>query len=267
MSLRDLFAKAWSERRGLGSGWIVNLEPTYNMVLGAVGIVQGHDFKPETTLEQREVKGLKLDPNQKRDETPWQFSSNNEIDVSVGAEAKTDGAVGAIADGNVSVAVDFGNTAGVSIHGTAMWMPGYADIGVVRAAIVEAAREGRLRKGESIVVQQQVSGPGVLFTAEGNNARLEASAAASIHGGVLPAVGALSGKLRTVNSRAGAQMQSFGDGAVLAARVLYLGRRGWFWWRDFHAYGALDTDPDQIEETLLRPVEGDGDDSYFALVR
>ena len=36
MILRDVYAKARIERRGLGEGWIVNLEPTFNLALGAV---------------------------------------------------------------------------------------------------------------------------------------------------------------------------------------------------------------------------------------
>jgi len=61
-------------------------------------------------------------------------------------------------------------------------------------------------------------------------------------------------------------MQSFADGTVLAARLLYLGTRGWLWWRRFEAYGALPTDADEIEETVMQPQEGDGPDEYFALL-
>ncbi len=84
--------------------------------------------------------------------------------------------------------------------------------------------------------------------------------------GTAPPIGSLAGKLSLVNSSAGAQFQSFADGSVLAARLLYLGRRGWLWRRDFEAYGVLETDPDQVEETVMKPVEGDRDDEYFALV-
>lgn len=266
MTLREVYAKAWIKRRGLGEGWIVNLEPAYNLALGAVGVVSGIDFLPETTLEQRGVTGLQIDPNQQRKDTPWQFQSNDQIEVEVGSSGKTSGASDVVGHASWDVAVKFGKEAGVSIHGTAMWWNGYADIGVVRAGIVDAARKGRLHKGESIVVTQQLTGAGVVFTAEGNNASIKASASADIAPGTLPPIGSLAGKLSLVNSSAGAQFQSFADGSVLAARVLYLGQRGWFWWRDFEAFGALEIDPDQIEETVIKPVEGDSDDEYFALV-
>jgi hypothetical protein len=167
----------------------------------------------------------------------------------------------------VNVTVKFGKEAGASIHGNAMWWNGYADLGAVRAGITDAARKGRLRKGESIVVTQQLTGAGIVFTAEGHNASLVAAASVDAGVGAVAQIGSLAGKLGLVSSSAGAQFQSFADGSVLAARILYLGQRGWLWWREFVAYGAVETDPDQIEETVMRPVEGDGDDEYFAIVR
>lgn len=265
MALRDVFADAWRDSRGLGSGWIVNLEPTFNLALGAVGVVDGDEFHPESSLELRGITGLQRDLNQKRSDTPWQFQSNDQISIQVDAAVASPGPGGLPVQCNLSV--NFGRDAGASIHGTAMWWSGYADLGVVRAEIVDAARTGRLHKGESIVVMQQLTGPGILFTAEGRNASLVAQAAVDPGRGTVPQIGSLAGKLGLVSASAGAQFQSFADGSVLAARVLYLGRRGWLWWRDFEAYGAVGMDRDQIEETVIQPVEGDGDDQYFALVR
>lgn len=267
MNLREVYARAWAKRRGLGTGWIVNLEPTFNLALGAVGIVRGGEFYPETSLELRGITDLELDPNQQRNDTPWQFQSSDQIDIQLAAEGESSDALPSPASANYKLAVSFGKNAGVSIHGTAMWWSSYADMGAVRKGIVDAARKGRLNKGESVVVTQQLTGRGIVFSAAGRNATLEAAASVDASGGTLPIIGALSGKLSLVNSSAGAQFQSFADGAVLAARVLYLGRRGWLWSRDFEASGALDTDADQIEETVMRPVEGDRDDEYFAMVR
>jgi hypothetical protein len=267
MALRDVYAKAWKERRGLGSGWIVNLEPTFNLPIGAVGIVDGNEFRHETTLEQRGVSGLQLDTHQRRNDTPWQFQSDNEIKLDVQAGAKGGAKAAARLKGSCNVTVKFGSEAGTSIHAAAMWWNSYADMGHVRSAVVEAARDGRLRKGESIVVTQQLTGSGVLFTSEGNNASLTVTASVNVPSNVVPPVSSLAGRLRLLNSSAGAQFQTFSEGSVLAARVLYLGWRGWFWWRDFEAYGALDVDRDQVEEAVIRPVEGDNDDEYFGLVR
>jgi hypothetical protein len=266
MSLREIYAKAWVQRRGLGPGWIVNLEPTYNLELGAVGMVSGIDFQPETTLSRRGVTGLAEDPQQQRSDTPWQFQSNDQISVEIASAGQTSGVTAAVGEAGWQVTVSFGEEAGVSIYGTAMWWRGYADIGVIRAAMVTAARTGRLHKGEAIVVSQQLTGPGVLFTAEGHNASLRASAAVNLSPGSVPTIASLGGKLSVVRSSAGAQMQAFPDGAVLSARVLYLGYRGWLWWRDFEAYGASSITLDQVEEVAMKPVEGDGDDQYFALV-
>ncbi len=264
MSLKDIYAKAWAESRGLSAGWIVNMEPTFNLAIGSVGVVRDGEFNYESSLEQRKITGLQLDTNQKRQDTPWQFQSSDQIRIDLSSGAET---ANVPVNANFSLTVSFGNEAGVSSHGTAMWWNSYADMGVVRAGIVAAARDGRLTEGQSIVVAQQLTGKGIVFSAEGSNASLSAAAAVNAPGGVLPTIGSFSGKLSLVNSSAGAQFVSFADGAVLAARVLYLGRKGWFWWRDFEAYGAMSVDVHQVEETLVKPVEGEGDDEYFAMIR
>jgi len=266
MSLKETYARAWIKAHGLPLGWIVNLEPTYNLALGAVGVMSRDDFLPETTLERRGVIGLALDDNQQRQDTPWQFQSNEEISVEVGQSGQTSGSVDVVGRAAWDVTVNFGSRAGVSIHGTARWSAGYADLGVVRQRIVEAAREERLHKGESIVVQQTLSGPGVFFTSEGNNAALRVSANADVGAAGVPSVASLAGHLNLVRSSSGARFQSFAERSVLASRVLYLGTRGWLWWRDFAVFGAFPLDIDQKEEAVMNPVEGGGEDEYFALV-
>jgi hypothetical protein len=266
MSLQDVYARAWIKKRGLGPGWIVNLEPTYNLSLGAVGVVDGWHFKEETSLDRRGVTGLQLDPNQRRDHTPWQFQSNEQITIGLSSSGTTSGAAGAVGNANWDVDVKFGSTSGASIHGTAMWWNGYADLGLVRSGIIEAARDGRLHKGESVVVTQQLTGSGVLFLAEGHDASLKVTATIDVAPGTTPPISSLSGKLSMVRTSGGAQSQSFADGTVLAARLLYLGTRGWMWWRRFEVYGARPPDADEVEETLMQPREGDATDEYFALV-
>ncbi len=186
--------------------------------------------------------------------------------MSIASTGQTPGGAATVGDAGWEVTVNFGAEAGAIIYGTAMWWRGYADIGIVRAAVVSAARAGRLHKGETIVITQQLTGPGVLFAAEGHNASLRASASVNLSPGSVPAIASLGGKLSVVRSSAGAQMQAFSDGTVLSARVLYLGFRGWLWWRDFEAYGASSITLDQVEEVAMKPVEGDRDDQYFALV-
>jgi hypothetical protein len=264
MTLHDIYAREWITKRGLGPGWIVNLEPTYNLSLGAVGVVNGHNFAAETSLGLRGVTGLQLDADQQRKDTPWQFQSNSEISVGLSKSGKM-----ASTPGKVSwdVQVKFGRKAGASVHGTAMWWNGYADLGVVRSAIVKAAQDGRLHKGESVVVTQQLTGRGVLFLAQTRDASLKATASIDLSiAGAIPPIGTLSGGLSVVKSSGGAEAQSFADGTVLAARLLYLGTRGWLWSRKFEAYGALPIDPDEIEELVMQPREGDRADEYFALL-
>jgi hypothetical protein len=265
MSLHDTYAKAWIEDRGLPTGWIVNLEPAYNLALGAVGIVDGQDFNAETSLALRGVTGLQLDPDQRRTDNPWQFHSNNGISVRLSSAGVTT-VPGEVGKAGWKLNVKFGSHAGASVHGAAMWWNGYADLGVVRARIVEAAKSGRLHEGESIVVAQQLTGSGVLFLAKGTNASLTAAVSAKLNAAALPPISSLAGQLTVTKSSGGAQSQAFADGTVLAARLLYLGHHGWLWWRRFEAQGAFPLSDQEIEEATMKPVEGDGLDEYFALL-
>jgi hypothetical protein len=265
MSLHDTYADAWIKDRGLAAGWIVNLEPAYNLALGAVGVVDGRTFNAETNLAQRGITGLATDPDQRRTDNPWQFHSNSDISVKLSSTGA------AAVAGNAGTAgwrldVKFGGQAGASIHGAAMWWNQYADLGLVRAAIIDAANSKRLHEGESIVVAQQLTGPGVLFVAEGNDASLTAAVSAKLKAAALPPLSSLAGQLSVTKTTGGAQSQVFADGTVLAARLLYLGHHGWFWSRQFEARGGRPVSDREIEEATMRRVEGDDLDEYFALL-
>jgi hypothetical protein len=265
MSLHDTYAEAWKKDRGLPQGWIVNLEPTFNLALGAVGVFDGEAFNGETNLALRGITDLTLDPDQRRTDTPWQFHSNSGISVLL---SSTGGGTvpGGAGKAGWKLNVKFGSNAGASIHGASMWWNGYADLGVVRARIVEAAKSGRLHEGESIVVTRQLTGPGVLFLAEGKNASLTAAVSAKLNAAALPPISSLAGRLTVTKTAGGAQSQVFADGTVLAARLLYLGHHGWLWWRRFEVQGALPLSDREIEEATMRQAEGDGPDEYFALL-
>ena len=81
-----------------------------------------------------------------------------------------------------------------------------------------------------------------------------------------PPVSSLSGKLSLTTSSGGAEFQSFADESVLAARLLYLGKRGWLWWRRFEVFGTGADSMDKAEMKLMQPREGDGEYDYFALL-
>lgn len=266
MSLRDEYARAWQRKEGLNTGWIVNLDPTYPLGLGHVGVVDDNEFHYETDLAARGVGGLELRQPWGLDNTAWALQSNDEIRYSTGLAANTEGQLGAVGEAKIDVKVQFGRSAGVLMHGMAKWWDGFRDLGVLRAQIVQAARDGRLHAGESIVAERQLTGRGVAFIAQGQNASLDAEASASVAPGGLPPIGSLSGNISVAQASAGATLKSFPDGSVIAARVLYLGTRGWFWWREFEVFGAVEASPEEAEEIVMKPEEGDGDDQYFALV-
>lgn len=266
MSLREVWADAWRKQYGLNEGWIVNLDLDQRLSLGAVGVVDGDTFHYETSLSERSIPVPRPDPTQSPDAEPWQFQSNEDITASVTAGGSTGGTTAPVAKAEWDVEVTFGRHEGVTIHGLGKWWNQFADMGVLRSTMVDAARKGWLHEGESVVATQQVTGNGVLFKAEGHDASLSASASVDVDPGVTPSIGSLSGRLSLKRASGGAAYESFGDGTVLAVRCLYLGKRGWLWWRDWGVYGILAVDPDEIEDQVMTAREGDGPNEYFALL-
>ena len=109
----------------------------------------------------------------------------------------------------------------------------------------------------------------MVFTAKGIKASLTAAASMKLAPGMTPPISSLAATLNLKKSSGGAQFQSFADGSVLAARLLYLGTRGWLWWRRFEVFGtdADDADSmDKAEKVLMQPREGNGEYEYFALL-
>lgn len=60
-------------------------------------------------------------------------------------------------------------------------------------------------------------------------------------------------------------MEKFGDGAVIAARVMQVGHRGMWWWRKIVILGLDEVTLQQQEAATFKRVEGDGLDEYFLL--
>ena len=262
MSAKRTFARAWSRARGLGDGWIVNLEPSRNLGLGAVGVLTDGEFQSETTLRNRGVRGLETDVDEQGRGQPWSFQTDRDIRVDVAVGANIVGTESS----SCELSVSFGQQSGVSIHGSGMWWNRYSDLGLVRAAIVAAARESTLHPGEAIVVAQQVTGAGIVFSSEGGSSLIHLSGNFEVPADPFPDVALMASRLRVVRSNGHVHAQSFSDGSVLAARLLYLGFRGWFWWRELTAFGALSRSPEQLEATILEPTEGSGEHQYFALL-
>lgn len=270
MSLKEEYAQAWRNKKGLGLGWIVNLEPTKDLPLGAVGVVDGEDFRYETTLALRKIVELGTTPDENSDPTPWLFQSNDSSHFSLGNAVTTAGAVGAIGQASWDIGVQFGSSAGAVAWGMSQSWDRYEDIGVVRARLLEAVKEGTLHVGESVVVERQLSGAGFVVTTESANASWNATVSADIAPGGGPDLASASADFAVGNASAATDYKRFGSGSVLAARVLQLGYRGFFWWREVAVFGGVeDIDPAQVEAEVMTGGQSDGwdadDDQYFLL--
>ena len=264
MSLSDVYQDAWIDKYSLPTGWIVNNEPTKEIELGAVGRIDNGIFQRDSTLWLKSISGPEPNNNVRPQvDNAWNFQSNQNIKVNVVLGAQTAEAIKWLADASAGIEASFGKEAGVAIYGTTMWWDGYKDLDVVRLSIVDAAKSGKLQKGQAVVVERQISGKGVMLTAEGTDGAIKAKAKAS----VAPAhvtVATLSGNLEVVSTSGQSGVKSFGDDAIISMRILLLGKHGWFWWRRWYVAGATALGPDAEEEMSLNRTEGDQDNQYFA---
>jgi hypothetical protein len=204
---------------------------------------------------------LELDPDQTTNiNTAWEFASDTQIKSSLTFKASTGKAIGWLGDASVGVSVQFGDEQGITSHGTWMRWEQVKDVGIMRRDIINAAVDGRLHEGESFVAGRQLTGKGVLFRSEGSNGSLKATAAAKIAPTRGLTIASLSGALIVVENKGAASKQDFADEGVLSARLLYLGKRGFFWHRSFVIYGIDRVESMNDIESLL------SDRDYFQLL-
>lgn len=264
MSLTSAYARAWQQQYGLPPGWFVNVQPNDAVTLGLKGRLMGDFFQRSGPLAQ--LSALVPKPPKPHDISEWQFQSSSGIAFAAAVKGGTSASTGWLGAAQAGVKASFGQEAGVSALGSHKWFHRFPDMDRVRVALREALTAGDLVEGDAVVVELQLTGRGVLLASQGGEASLEALAGASAApGGV--GIADFSADLSVTSKHGAVTMETFGDGAVIAARVMQVGHRGMWWWRRIVVLGLDAVPPRQQEAVTFQRVEGDGPDEYFLLFR
>jgi len=263
MSLAELYADAW--RKKYGWSWVPNFDPKYPIALGNVGrSISDEKFAYESTVGQRGIAAPAIESEEEGADSSWSFQTSSDIAVNFVANAQGEPPIAWLGNAQVGIDVSFGKRAGVSIHGQSRRHRRYANMTALRDTVIDAAEQGKIHQGEAVVVEVQLSGPGVQFVGSGKNASLKVPLEASAPKVGVPLV-ELNGKLGIARDAVGAFFREFTGGSVVGYRALRLGKKGWFWWRRWDVAGFI-ADGDDPAEEFLRPQEGDQPDTYFALL-
>jgi hypothetical protein len=262
MSLTSAYARAWQQQYGLAPGWFVNTQPNDTIPLGLKGQVLGEYFQHSGPLAQ--LSRLMPEPSPPQDNSAWQFQSSSSIEFDAAVKGTTSGNIGWLGTAQAGVKASFGQEAGLSALGSHKWFHRFPDMDSVRTALRAAVAAGDLVEGDAVVVELQLTGPGVLLASQGGGASIEALASGSVSPAAVN-IADFAGNLSVTKKHGAVTMEQFGDGAVIAARVMQVGHRGMWWWRRLVILGVEELSPREQETAGLRRVEGDDVDEYFLL--
>lgn len=262
MSVTSTYAKAWQQHYGLAPGWFVNTQPNDPISLGLKGHLLGDAFQQSGPVARLEALAPKA-PKPGKD-SEWQFQSSSSIHVETAVKAQTAASIGWLGEAEAGIKASFGGEAGVAATGTHKWFHRFSDMNVVRTALREAVAAGELVEGEAVVVELQLTGKGLLIASNGGDSSIEAVTRGAVApGGV--SLADFSGSLLVTRRDGAVTMEKFGDGAVIAARVMQVGHCGMWWWRKLVVFGLDEVGARQKEMAALMKSEGDGPDEYFLL--
>src|SRR6218665_675821 len=244
MSLTSAYAKAWQDQYGLPPGWFVNTQPNDEIPLGLKGRLDDDTFQRTSLLTK--LSGLVPTSPGPNDDSEWQFQSSSSIESSAAIEGKTGQSIAWLAGAKAGVKASFGRSAGVSAYGANKWFDRFPDLDVVKTILRGAVADGSLVEGDAVVVERQLTGKGLMLVSQGGEASIEALADASVapHG---VKIADFSAGLTVTKQNGAVALEKFGDGSVIAARVMHVGHRGMWWWRELVVVGITEITPAEQE--------------------
>ena len=257
-SLRHVYSKAVIKKYGYPEGWMANWPAGFDRIPGHVGTIgdDGESFNKDGVLADYGVTA-NPDSDPVQPDGPWDYTSNDDITVDIGVDASLPSWEW-IANAKAGLKCGFGHNGGIVLAVGSSHQEGLANLDDLRAQLVAAANDGRIKAGKAVIVQTHVADLGLLITSEGNTGDLSATTSFDAAPGGVPLL-AFAADFQLHHKSESVSHDSFPDGFTIAFRVIKLGKRGWFWWRHFVVEGVAPVSDEQAE-MLLTP------DDYFALL-
>jgi hypothetical protein len=256
-SLGEVYRRALEEKYDLPQGWVANWPPGSDYVLGQVGRVDKKGaFSVGGTLSDKDILATE-DPEPGKTDGPEQFQSSNAITVDINTNA-TLPTWEFIGNAKAGVRVGFQESAGVVIAVGSANRKRLANIDGLKESLLAAANLGRLKVGQSVIVEMQVADSGLVITSEGGSGELTATTNFDVGPTGAPKLLHFAADFSVKHSNAAMAHSTFPDGFTSAFRVVTLGERGWWFWKRITLTGVVAGGLDDPEAWLQR-------DDYFAL--
>lgn len=192
-----------------------------------------------------------LDLDSPKDGGPWDYSSSNAVDAKLGLDARAPG-WGWLGSASAGLSVSFGTSEGVYLSADSTVVERVANVDKLKSDLLTTAAKQGMPEGQSVVIERQISKKAVLVASEGGTSELKATVSGKVN--VNPAAGgavaSLAGRLNFRSKKGSTFLQNFPDEFVLAYRIVTLGERGWWFWRQPAVHGILPLDGSAAEAFL-----------------
>lgn len=238
MTLGNIYREAWSGQFGLGRGWIPNWWPGTPIALGTRGVATSEGLRYQGTASDI---GVDVRPGRAENFSgSWEFSSSRDIEASFGVDATVPGWEW-LGNAQAGLSLSFSRGLGMYISAGPMGVERAADVDELSAALLLAAKGGRVAPGQSLVVEVQSTSNAVILASNGGGGEFKAFVNAELgESGALGSVASCAGRLNVHRQSGSLTKQEYPNRVVIAYRVLTLGTRGWWWWREIAVRSAPD---------------------------
>jgi hypothetical protein len=252
MSLGDVYQDALERVYELPQGWVANWPARFSRRLGEVGRVTPGGFNKDAMLSDKGIN-VSPDPDPGTPGGSWNFQSDKSISVAVNVNASVPGWE-FIGSAKAGLKINFGSSQGIVVGIGSTHQERLVNLDALRPELLAAANSGKLTAGQAIIVEVLIADTGIVVTSEGNNATLVATTNANLGVAGSPSLAAFGVDLSVTSGSHATSQETYPQGFSVAFRVLKLGARGWWWWKQFKVRGIGPID----EEMFLTR------DDYFA---
>lgn len=258
MSLGSIYIHALEEQLSLSPGWLANWPPQSQALVGDVGSLQKN---PETGLLGFRGGDVLADHKIRFTAAP-EAEALADITLTSGSETRVEFGFDAstpkwkwLGDAKAGFIASFGNEGGMKADLVDIRRWRIDHLSQLRADLLSAAKAGRLKVGDAIVVEVETSDQGMIVASTNHAAELKVSTDLDIKPAKVK-LASFAASFSVKHDSGAAVTEPLKTQFSVAYRTIVIGRRGIWWWKRFEIRGAADMETQDLldaTEENIRP--------------